>query len=87
MCVQWNTRYTSDHAASLVSLVAEPGNIECEDQSPRESGTAMAVPAVPVAPGLDRSYICMETSSLTMLQYCGVSVVHVHVIPKLKGAH
>ena len=52
MCAQWNTRYTSDHAASLVSLVAEPGNIECEDQSPRESGTAMAVPAVPVAPGL-----------------------------------
>ena len=38
--------------SSLVSLVAEPGNIECEDQSPRESGTAMAVPAVPVAPGL-----------------------------------
>ena len=52
MCVQWNIHYTSDNAASLVSLVAEPDNIECEDQSPRESGTAMAEPAVVVALGL-----------------------------------
>ena len=49
MCVQWNTRNTSGHAASLVSLVAEPDNIECEDQLSRECGTTMAIP---VAPGL-----------------------------------
>ena len=74
MCLQFNPGISH---SSFLSLELEPGHCVVDIMS---RGSPVHLP--PCGVTRDRSYVCIEMSSLTMLLYCGISVIHVHVIPK-----